>query len=392
MKAKHLIVFVLTAIIALTITVTLAASTCKVSAQSNFQTWQMVMTTESGTYTGTLNVQSNGDFTSSGFTGRTSEGTYPINIEGYMSGSSVTFTETATYDHGQGQIYATCSDGRLNAPFPSATSAQGTIYGTITDPLGSRSFTMSWTATKTSGGNGVNTPKPTDETVPASNTPNLLSLTIAGIAGTILVASLITVVRYNSNKKKQLKITAQGFNRETPQWRQQRPMNPQYGPPYNPNAQAPSGIQGSLDPQPITMDHGIPITGVGASVVPPEITGLPYLNGFWEPGLARLSWGTPQYDPSKYRLLGYDISQQTYMPTSTASQSVYLTRVPAGTNSLNQPFNQTFRWNTSGDIAGYRVDPVYGQLNPSGQVGSQFRFGGLGIRVNETIGTFGIGP
>ena len=51
---------------------------CTVKAQSTFQTWEMAATVEGGSYSGTINVQSNGDFTSSGFTGSTPSGSYPI--------------------------------------------------------------------------------------------------------------------------------------------------------------------------------------------------------------------------------------------------------------------------------------------------------------------------
>jgi hypothetical protein len=111
---------------------------------------------------------------------------------------------------------------------------------------------------------------------------------------------------------------------------------------------------------------------------------LPFLNGVWEPGKATLTWGTPQFDRSKYVLLGYDISQMTYEPASTASQDILLFRASPGSNAtVIQPFNQTYRWNTSGDIGGFRVDPVYGELNPQGQVGPQFRYGGSSIRVGQ---------
>jgi hypothetical protein len=65
-------------------------------------------------------------------------------------------------------------------------------------------------------------------------------------------------------------------------------------------------------------------------------------------------------------------------------------RAPAGVNQTNiQPINQTYRWNTGGDIAGYRVDPVYGQLNGNGQIISQFRSGGLSIRMGQPSGILG---
>jgi hypothetical protein len=84
----------------------------------------MVATVEG--FPGTINVQSNGDFTSSGFTGSTPSGSYPISVEGFMSGTTVSLTLTASYDSGNGQING-YGEGTLNEKFPSATSASGTI-------------------------------------------------------------------------------------------------------------------------------------------------------------------------------------------------------------------------------------------------------------------------
>jgi hypothetical protein len=119
------------------------------------------------------------------------------------------------------------------------------------------------------------------------------------------------------------------------------------------------------------------------SVVPPGLGTLPFLNACGR----RKSYpymGNTQYDRSKYVLLGYDISQMTYGPASTAAKDILLFRAPPGSNAtIIQPFNQTYRWNTSGDIGGFRVDPFYGELNPQGQVGSQFRYSGSSIRIGQ---------
>ena len=353
-----------------------------VKAQSTFQTWEMVATTEGGSYSGTLNVQSDGDFTSSGFTGSTPSGSYPIDVEGLMSGTSVSLTITAYYDSGNGQIYGS-GDGTLNAKFPSATYASGTISGTISDPLGARSFSMSWTATRTSGGSGGGGGLGLFN---GDSTVAFVPFIIAGAVGIALVGVSVAVVKFSKAKRRQRmqNVLDNKKNKEIVQWRESHPRNYQYQQPPPPETQTSPGIQGSLNPQPITSDQGVPITGEGISVVPPWLGTLPFLNGVWEPGRATLTWGTPQFDRSKYVLLGYDISQITYGPASTAAQDILLFRAAPGSNAtIIQPFNQTYRWNTSGDIGGFRVDPVYGELNPQGQVGAQFRYGGSSIRVGQ---------
>jgi hypothetical protein len=365
------------------------ASIKTAGAQSAFQTWNMVVISGSGSHSGTLNVLSTGDFTSSGFTGSTSQGTYDISIEGYMSGSTISFTETASYDGGNGYIYAS-GDGSLNSDFPSATYASGTMSGTITDPYGERSFSMDWTATKTSGESGSGGQDTLDSSYFMDTMLPFLAIGVVSICvvGVILVVRH-TVVSKQAKSGLQMQASMGPYRKDAPpQMRQTHPTGPQYGQP-NP----PPPMQDTVIPPPITMDNGIPITGTGASVVPPDLGGLPFLNGVWGPDRVNLTWGTPQFDPSKYALLGYDISQQTFGPTSTAAQSISIGRLPAGSNATNiQPFNQTYRWNTGGDIAGYRVDPVFAHITPQGQVTSQFHYGGLGIRIGQPFGTFGVGP
>ncbi|HLC00132.1 MAG TPA: hypothetical protein VJL33_02285, partial [Candidatus Bathyarchaeia archaeon] len=170
-----------------------------VKAQSTFQTWEMVATTEGGSYSGTLNVQSDGDFTSSGFTGSTPSGSYPIDVEGLMSGTSVSLTITAYYDSGNGQIYGS-GDGTLNAKFPSATYASGTISGTISDPLGARGFSMSWTATKTSGGSsgGGGLGLFDDDSI-----VDVVPFIIAGAVGIVLISVSVAVVKFSKAKRQQ---------------------------------------------------------------------------------------------------------------------------------------------------------------------------------------------
>jgi hypothetical protein len=111
------------------------------------QTW--TITTDSG-HTATLTVDSSGSFTGTGWMGSTPSGSYSIPItDGSMYGTTMTFTANASYDSGQGTIQET-GYGTLDATFPDATSASGTCDYTISDPLGDRSGSLSWTATRVS--------------------------------------------------------------------------------------------------------------------------------------------------------------------------------------------------------------------------------------------------
>ena len=373
---------ILTLIIVLSSFAILGAFIYSVKAQSTFQTWEMVATVEGGSYSGTINVQSNGDFTSSGFKGNTPSGSYPISVEGFMSGNIVSLTLSASYDAGNGEING-YGEGTLNSKFPSATSASGTITGTIVDPLGARSFSMSWTATRTSGGSGGG------GGLGLFNGDSIVAFVpfiTAGAVGIALIGVIVTVFKFRRAKRQQRmqNVMDNKKNKESVQWRESHQRNYQYERSPLLKVQVPNGIQGSLNPQSITSDQSVPITGEGISVVPPGLGTLPFLNGLWEKGKATLTWGAPQFDRSKYVLLGYDISQMTYGPASTAAQDILLYRVPPTSNAtIIQPFNQTYRWNTSGDIGGFRVDPFYGELTPEGQVGSQFRYGGSSIRIGQ---------
>ena len=112
---------------------------------STVQIWEIV--DETG-HTAILTVDSNGNFSGSGWTGITPTGTYDIPItNGVMSGTSMRFDANASYDGGQGNISGT-GNGTLNEPFPLAQSASGTWSGTISDPLGTRNFSIRWTATR----------------------------------------------------------------------------------------------------------------------------------------------------------------------------------------------------------------------------------------------------
>jgi hypothetical protein len=111
------------------------------------QTWQIYST--SGQQYATATVDGSGNFTASGWVGNAPGiGNYNIYItNGRMSGTSMTFTITASYTGSGQNIYGTAY-GTMDAAFPNATSASGTASGTISDPLGDRSFSDTWTATR----------------------------------------------------------------------------------------------------------------------------------------------------------------------------------------------------------------------------------------------------
>ena len=139
---------------------------------------------------------------------------------------------------------------------------------------------------------------------------------------------------------------------------------------------------------------GTPLGGAGVSVAPVDLGALPFLNATWRQAGVYLAWGEPQYDKAKYILQGYNVIQRIYGPLSTAAQNGTTTFVPAGQPNTPtgtfRPFTQTYNFNTGGDVAGFKVEPVF-QNQTTGQVFTNPP-SGLGVRIGEPIATFGVGP
>ena len=115
------------------------------------QTWKVYSSTTFAGEVLTITVNSSGNFVSaSGWTGYAAGiGYYNINItNGSMSGTTMSFNMSASF--GSGYYITGTYTGTLNAAFPNATSASGTASGTISDGLGTRALSDTWTATRIS--------------------------------------------------------------------------------------------------------------------------------------------------------------------------------------------------------------------------------------------------
>lgn len=119
--------------------------------------------------------------------------------------------------------------------------------------------------------------------------------------------------------------------------------------------------------------QGAPPSAIGVPPPPPSppigITtpafGLPdrlNLRSDWSNMRAALSWNELNYDPSVYELQGFEISQLQYDGTSTSATRSVVDRIGPDSRYWNGPFNQTYRWNTGGDIQGYRVDAIFKEI------------------------------
>ncbi len=289
------------------------------------------------------------------------------------------------------EFYGPSPMGGETATFTGVIDSDGVGSGSWRSPAGAHG---SWYVTRVSGG-----------AFSLGGTPT--SWAIAAVVG-VVVFSIIGYTYKQTHARSKgsgQQIVAKGKLKQPTRIPQSTPVNASYTPPAQPPTLQGPGITpngdaipaGQVNPEStslppfIGLDSGVAATGPGAQSVPPEIGGLPFLNAAWFTGGVDLTWGTPQFDPSKYQLVGYDVFQQMYGPNSTQAQSQFLQRVApnAGNGIRITPLSQSYFWNTGGDIAGFRVDPVF---SPVGQNSPLLHHGGLGVGFNQTVGSFGVGP
>ena len=81
-----------------------------------------------------------------------------------------------------------------------------------------------------------------------------------------------------------------------------------------------------------------------------------------KPGRACVEWDAPGYDPSRERLRGYTIYRLQNRPDATVAQKVPIAKFLQGATLFCEPFQQTYRYSTGGDIEGYVIEPIYESL------------------------------
>lgn len=98
-----------------------------------------------------------------------------------------------------------------------------------------------------------------------------------------------------------------------------------------------------------------------------ERPGLPDrldVNGNWRSPFVDLVWERPTFDPSQYELMGYDVIKLNFDGSSTVASRGQAMRYGPDSTGCTAPYQQTYRWNTGGDIEGYRIDALFRDLNP----------------------------
>jgi len=131
---------------------------------------------------------------------------------------------------------------------------------------------------------------------------------------------------------------------------------------------APPQVTPQTVPQPISADasgHLLEASGQVIVAAPPLPSNL-NLRANWTRNQVSLSWDEPQIDASQYQLDGYVVSAMQYGPSSTAPVKTPVAQLPRGNTNWSAPFNQTYRWNTNGDLEGYTVEALVRHTSSTG--------------------------
>ena len=128
-------------------------------------------------------------------------------------------------------------------------------------------------------------------------------------------------------------------------------------------SEAPSGTH-EIPSSAIGVPPGPLHPPVGLDVVRPALPDGFDLKSVWSKFGVQLDWLTPDFDPEKFELLGYEVFQMYYDGSSTAPLLRGPTSLTPDYTSWSERFEMTYRWSTDGDIPGYRVDALFRDLNP----------------------------
>ena len=125
---------------------------------------------------------------------------------------------------------------------------------------------------------------------------------------------------------------------------------------------------GYQKPEPPTSSHDVPPStidvpprpesppkGVGFDSQPPRLQ----LRASWGGGRVVLEWDTPRFDPGEYELEGYEVVRLQYDGRGSGTSRNTMARLPPERERWEWSFEQTYRWNTSGDVEGYTVNALF---------------------------------
>jgi uncharacterized membrane protein YtjA (UPF0391 family) len=268
------------------------------------------------------------------------------------SGGNVQFTGPSPY-------------GSPSATFVGVINSDGTGEGTYTDSqgLGGR-----WNVVRVSGGSGfmgiVDTLLGLMYSLSFIGEAMGLSGTTAAAVGTaavifVVVSAIAVVTTRGSSRRKSAVMDKRGESRR-PKVRYEFSRQRPYG-----ASEAPSGARETpasfigVPPPPESPPVGL---GVERPGLPDRLD----VRANWRSPWVDLSWEIPLFDPAKFELYGYEVIRLFYDGSSTAASREAVAQLPREALRWRGPFEQSYRWNTGGDLEGYRVDALFRDLNPDG--------------------------
>jgi len=196
------------------------------------------------------------------------------------------------------------------------------------------------------------------------------------VAVLVPVITIVSIAQTRSAMRKQKPEASRAMERRNPE----RPPKVGYRREMGYKASQPAPTPPPNTPQeippPIDSSSAQPIGGVGVHEGPPPLPSALDVRAIWAEGQVTLNWNQPQFDAGGYRLDEYVVSRVQYEPTSTAPQKTPLARLSPQYTQWTESFNQTYRWNTSGDVEGYTVEAVLRRISSTGYV-ETFRVGGM---------------
>ncbi|MBC8223057.1 hypothetical protein H8E65_00585 [Candidatus Bathyarchaeota archaeon] len=255
--------------------------------------------------------------------------------------------------------------GSPSATFTGVIYSDGTGEGTYRDSQG---LGGSWSVARVSGGGGFSFMGIVDTLLNLMYSLSFigeavgLSGTTAAAVGTaavifVLVSVIAIVTTKGSGRGKRAVMDKRGEG-DKPKIRydfsQQRPYEASEAPPGT--RETPASFIG-VPPPPQSPPIGLHVEG---RALPERLD----LRSVWRTGQVDLAWDRPPYDPEKYELMGYEVIKLEFDGSSTVASRGTPARFGPDSTGCTAPYNQTYRWNTGGDIEGYRVDALFRDLHP----------------------------
>jgi len=263
--------------------------------------------------------------------------------------------------------------GGSTATFTGSIGSDGNGDGSYRDGQG---LVGSWSVARVSGGGGGFNVMGIMETILDLMYSFSFIGEAVGLSGTtaaavgmsavifVVVSALAIVSTRASQRKNRAIMDKRGGDKPTVRYdfSQQRPYEAE-GAGAGPSVTSP-GTQGAppstigVPPPPVSPPVGLHV----------ERPGLPDrldVNANWRSPWVDVNWESPLYDPEKYELYGYEIIRLYYDGSSTAASRQVVAQLPRESLRWRGPFEQTYRWNTGGDLEGYRVDALFRDLNPN---------------------------